>query len=225
MKLLRRLINIITQYRRKKYEKKLNRVLQVNGIEVLGRFHQAMKSINCEYWLAFGTLLGAIRDKKLISFDTDIDVGVLSNNDFDQIDITLRKFGFEKVRRIEIFTKGNSNERGFELTYTQNGVLIDIFVFDQVFGTNHIYTHTCLWNNTHFRYLSTVLRVTVPFEGTTMYTFQNILVCIPKNYKEYLQSYYGMNYDTPDPHWEPTMSNSVEVVLDAIGILDEYKEA
>lgn len=56
-----------------------------------------------------------------------------------------------------------------------------------------------------------------------MYTFQNILVCIPKNYKEYLQSYYGVNYETPDPHWEPTMSNSVEVVLDAIGILDEYK--
>lgn len=223
MKLLRKLINIVSQYRRREYEKKLTKTLQLNGIEVLGKFHQAMTAINCEYWLAFGTLLGAIRDKKLISFDTDIDVGVLSNSDFEKIDIAMQKYGFEKVRKIEIFTKGNCNERGFELTYTQKGVLIDIFVFDKIFGTNQIYTHTCLWDNTHFRYLSTVLRATMPFEGTVMYTFQNIVVCIPKNYKEYLQSYYGVNYETPDPYWEPTMSDSVEVVSDAIGVLDEYK--
>ena len=224
IKLLRDIWHFVNRLRRNKYEKLLNRTLHSNGVKVLDNFHNAMLAIDCKYWLVFGSLLGAVRDKGFISNDTDIDVGVLIDNDFDKMDEALHKYGFSKVRKIEIYTTGSCQERGFELTYTQNNVLIDIFVFDKIADPNVIYTHTCLWDNAHFRYLSTVFRVVTSFNGVILYNFQGIQVYIPENYREVLQSYYGSNYEIPDPNWKPTMSPSVEVVKNAIGILDAYIE-
>lgn len=40
------------------------------------------------------------------------------------------------MRKIELYTTGNCQERGFELTFIQDNILIDIFVFDKIPGTN-----------------------------------------------------------------------------------------
>lgn len=223
---MRKLLNILRsrlrRYQQKKYEKSLTESLSVNGINIFERFHLAMESVQCDYWLAFGTLLGAIRDNNFISYDTDIDVGVSIDTDFDKVESALRQFGFKKMRKIELYTTGNCQERGFELTFIQDNILIDIFVFDKIPGTNRIYTHTCLWDNDHFQYLSTVLRVITPFTGISKYNFLGIDVNVPSNYDEYLKAYYGEEYNKPDSNWTPRMSPAVEVVKDAIGILIPY---
>ncbi len=38
--------------------------------------NQYLRSLNVEYWLAFGTLLGYYRDGRIIAWDRDIDLGV-----------------------------------------------------------------------------------------------------------------------------------------------------
>ena len=52
------------------------------------------------YWICHGTLLGIIRDKKLIPWDHDIDIGILENeNDRKIIPIILKKEGFKEIKK------------------------------------------------------------------------------------------------------------------------------
>ena len=52
------------------------------------------------YWICQGTLLGIIRDKKLIPWDHDIDIGILENeNDRKIIPIILKKEGFKEIKK------------------------------------------------------------------------------------------------------------------------------
>ena len=43
----------------------------------LGKVKGILDNANVEYWLELGTLLGAVRDHKFISYDSDIDIGML----------------------------------------------------------------------------------------------------------------------------------------------------
>jgi len=48
------------------------------AIEILRRIKEVFDKYDIEYWLDYGTLLGAVRDGKFISWDTDIDLGTWS---------------------------------------------------------------------------------------------------------------------------------------------------
>ena len=52
-----------------------------------------------DYWLEAGTALGVYRDKKILPWDHDIDIGVWYNsfNDFSDIETYFNKSGFKLV--------------------------------------------------------------------------------------------------------------------------------
>lgn len=65
-------------------------------------FKLALKILNnnkIDYWLCFGTLLGIIRDKKLIEWDHDIDIGVFDNKKIKNLIVKLfLKNGFKRKK-------------------------------------------------------------------------------------------------------------------------------
>ena len=59
-----------------------------------------LKEHKINYWICHGTLLGIIRDKELIPWDLDIDIGVIENKITRMtLPIMLKKKGFKEVKK------------------------------------------------------------------------------------------------------------------------------
>lgn len=186
---------------RKKYAKSF----ETNSVEVFRHFHEGMVEAGCTYWLTFGTLLGAIREKHFIKNDNDIDVGVMDDFNNELVHKSLIRNGFKRCRNFEIYTKNGIEEKGGELTYEKQGVFIDIFIFHKDINRNaYIYTHDArppgfCTKDIHF--YSVVRRIYLPFDGLVSYKFLNTEVNIPINYTTYLSAHYGEDYMISNPNW------------------------
>lgn len=102
--------------RRRKYFKK-------NGIEVLDQFDKCLTKNKFVYTLAFGTMLGAVREKGLIKHDLDIDVALWAEDYNVNLRESLENYGFNLVHELLV----DNGRKGREETYELNGVTIDIF--------------------------------------------------------------------------------------------------
>jgi len=67
------------------------RQIQLANLELLKIFDNICKKANLEYWLNYGTLLGAVRHKGYVPWDDDIDVGMMQS-DYDKLIEALEKF-------------------------------------------------------------------------------------------------------------------------------------
>lgn len=203
----------VTNSKRRKKQKLFNQ----SSDEVIGLFFKALNESNTQFWIACGTLLGAVREKGFIKGDNDMDVGIFDDTDFDAMDSTLKKYGFTIKRRIDVYSKNGFYS--FMLTYILKGVCVDIFVFHRE-DEHHIYMcdyaeTLIIGNYTLHRY---VRKIVVPFEGLMEYDFMGHRVHIPKNYQEYLAAHYGKDFMTPNPNWGVWDSPALQVVEGAIGL-------
>ena len=80
------MINKINKY--KKIDKNLKIIINI------------LQENKIKYWVCHGTLLGIIRDKKLIPWDHDIDIGVIENKIYRKLlPIILKKNGFKEIKK------------------------------------------------------------------------------------------------------------------------------
>ncbi len=124
---------------------------------------------NIIFFLISGTLLGCIREGKLLSHDKDIDIGVWENHTTEQLSYIFRDSGYFYV------LPHHSNE--ILVVRHVNGITIDIFIHHR---TSDDYWHAggkSKWHNT-------------PFE-LMLYPFLGELYLIPKAYNLYLTENYG----------------------------------
>lgn len=191
-------------YEKKQYENAQDNVKK-QGMQLLGLLKEAFEEIGHEFWLDYGTLLGAIREKDFIGHDKDLDIGLfdISEEEKKELETILFKKGFTKYKQYEI------DGKIVEESYNFNGAHVDFFYYFQKeegkvwcyfceMGPNLTFENTAEYQiargyNDHV--------VTSRFTGLSPYEFKGETFMVPTNYKEYITDNYGETYMIVDEGW------------------------
>lgn len=193
-------------YPYKRYvNQKRNEQFHKMGLQVIKEFHQCFEENNLFYTLAFGSMLGAVREKGFIKHDLDLDVFVWADEDRSKIHKCLVEAGFKLEHSFTV----DGGKLAREDTYVKYDVSIDLFY---VYPPINKYTYTCdfkpfegtvSWLDSEKKHGGIVARrfelpivkerIKKQFEDTELY--------VPTNYDEFLRMRYGETYMIPDPSW------------------------
>ncbi len=208
--------NTLLKYNATKYSKNFKNY----NAEALESLHQAFKEVDIDYWLDFGTLLGAVRENDFIPHDLDIDIGVLgvlSNEARSNIDEVLSKHGFEK----KYFFMYENFVR--EETYAYKGISVDLFYYE--LDNKEITSYYFLPEKGKSREKTIndrggliPVEVKFPYIGLEKYTFLGIETYIPKNSIDYVVARYGKNYKEKVVDWDNMKSpKNIKVIEHGLG--------
>jgi len=203
--------------------KKQQKILKVKGKETLQKLKEVFDSLNIEWFLVYGTLLGAYRDKDFISHDVDIDIGLFFDDYSKKIEQALLQKGFVKKHMFIV----DNGEFAVEETYVYNGISIDIFYFkvenNNLIGYDFLNEQGLSWDKTIQKYGGLLVReLTFPYSGLMEYEFLGIKCKIPNEPEKHLASHYGDNFMYKDTKWNPAKVTNVRYLKDKIGQLIKY---
>lgn len=163
------------RYKAKALYQGIKRIDKQIAFENLCLFKSLCEKNNYRFFLAYGTLLGAIREKDFIEHDEDIDLGAL----FEDKDVLLsmlfelRDNGFEVIRW---------DERGL-MSIMRKGEYIDIYMYKPL-----------------SRNLYAVCGAPFPKEfidNQTIITFKGVDFYAPTDSEKNLEFFYGKEWRTP----------------------------
>ncbi len=197
---------------RQKYNKKLdeerNQACATYGVEVLKMFDDCMSENNFFYTLAYGSILGAIREHGFIKHDLDVDVYMWIEDYSPKFITALQEAGFTWLHNYSI----DDGKYGREDTFEYKGVSIDIF---WLYPPINQYPYSCLFlrQDNLSRNQRLPQRLEIPIiKERRLEQFETLQLPVPINAEEICAMRYGPNYMTPDPswHWENEKNTVVE---------------
>lgn len=205
-------VKVLLRNRRSKEENTKRDALKDDGRALIIDIENALKEMNIIFFADYGTLLGIIRDHKFISWDNDVDYGILIDEAFDwnAFENHMGKYGFKKVREFEF--KGKIREQ----TYSKEYLTVDIFghqnydkkstAYDFFRKENYIYQSRNEFHVRKAEYVKIVDTKTVEFLGITVH--------VPRNAEEYLECAYTKSWKIPDPKWsdDNNLNRNIEVL-------------
>lgn len=168
--------------------------------EVLLKAKEVLEVASIPYWIDYGTLLGAVREKGFIANDLDIDIGILTDNFSLNIENKLKEQGFSKLAEYKL--KGSPIV--IQQTYLLHNVHIDLYFYQKkehkISGYYFYFDTSFDLNMELYGGLHTV-EVVFDFIGIDFINFLGTLFPVPRNYVHYLTEHYGANYLIPDSSW------------------------
>jgi len=211
LKIYQHTIEDYQKYRRKK-------TFQKHGKEALFRIDDAFREIGIVYWLEFGTLLGAVRDRGFIEHDNDIDLACFFDDFKQEHEKIFLKYGFKKTREFLI----DNGSFGREETYTYKGVDVDIFYFHK--RDHEMYCHLFMpqegqgWRGT-FRDKGDFLvrELTYANAGFNKMDFLGRNFSIPADIEQHLSASYGKNYMIKDKNYSNSIATNVRILKNKFG--------
>lgn len=186
-------------------EKKRNKLFKENALSVLEAFDKCMTENSFEYTLAFGTMLGAVREHGFIQHDLDIDVAMWIDQHSQKLRDCLEHSGFQLKHEFSV----DDGKSGLELTYIYNDVSIDIFF---IYSPIDDYPYCCdflgMPGTAGFKHsmerfgMLRARRLQLPWKREFVRVpFMNLNLPIPVNAKEILSFRYGADYMIPNRSW------------------------
>lgn len=198
------------------------------GQECLELIKEVLDKENIEFWLDYGTLLGAMREKDFIAHDLDLDIGIFYSDNISRIEEALKKVNIKKIREFKL------EEKIVEESYEYKGMLFDIFYYfhDNEKMWAHSFTFTnCKLEKNHFddRDESTGfeggIKLVNKFRGLEPIEFKGKEYLAPKDPIGYLIENYGPNYNIPIKEWDyfEAPTNREEFQCKDIVMIEYYK--
>jgi len=178
-----------------KYRKKKQHYRN-NAVKTLVLAKESLEKAGLFFWLDFGTLLGAYREKDFIKHDMDIDIAMFAK-DIEAAKMAMLQGGFKLIRSFEVLDEPTSVEQ----TYDYNGVHIDIFFY--VVDDDWMNCRSFYWQpEDDYRFggsvKASVKKWFCPNTGFTTMLFKGYEFNVPKDTENYLAATYGSNFMKPD---------------------------
>lgn len=104
------------------------RLLQLGCGKLLGEFDALCKDNNIDYWINFGTLIGAIRHKGFIPWDDDTDLGIM-RDDLERLQEIVRS---DRRYKITVVYDHYVHCRQIRFLYNDEDIpcFLDLFIYD-----------------------------------------------------------------------------------------------
>lgn len=191
------LIKVGTRIRTRKMAKAFHKY----GLETLLQADKAMRSVDAKMFLAYGTLLGAFRDKNFIAHDFDLDVGVLNSQRPGNMEEIMKNFGFTHKRQFYVKETGRITEDQFEY----KGVQIDFFYYFEREDSVYCYLasahETKEWKEANRTDGFPCMLFPCPKTDFVEKDFLGEKLYMPEKTSEWLIKLYGDNFMIPIKNW------------------------
>ena len=192
----------------KKYQRQ--RKLHKYGKEALENIKIAFEEMQVPWFLVYGTLLGACREKKFIAHDDDIDIGLFLDDYSEKISAALERYGF--VKKYEFYVDDGKYAR--EETYLYKDLNIDIFYFKLKKGSliGHGFSNKegMSWEETYNTHQGLMVQeYSFPYEGLASIKFLESEYLVPSNFKEHLITHYGKECMSKNKNWKFQDSHNI----------------
>lgn len=187
-----------------------SKALHENGYDLIGKIDNIMNSAEIDYFADFGTLLGLIRDGKLIAHDLDMDFGVINVAKEDKQKL-YNLFASNNIRRISYFKLDDDIK---EETYSYNGLSFDIFYYEKNEDKSFCYIFCKLDG---VKYVSENEFTAGIYEykmniSTINVNIHDINMRIPNDAEKLLEMKYGANWKIPNKYWHYWYDANVTVL-------------
>lgn len=174
-------------------EGKSQRLFREKSDAVMRDVQARLEESSCSFFFAFGTLLGIIRDNKLLDRDMDIDIIVSACTE-------------EKIQKIERILEQKGYEHEYQFHVDNIGIVQDTYSLKKIrLDINYGFSdgerdRVYLLNGE-----DVVVFYYSPVDTLEKYIFHGIEINVPEEPEIFLQEIYGINWRRPDPkykYWE-----------------------
>ena len=146
---------------------------------------------NQSFFLAYGTALGAYRDKKFIGHDPDIDIGII----FTDLNVNLSDIFKNTIFKIKHKLGHINNSYEISVKHKKTKINVDIFIFyhiidDYYYAASHLHPKCYLTNEEYCKWGQHIKDFKKIKLGSNYYD-------IPSNTEEFLKDKYGEHFMTP----------------------------
>lgn len=195
--------------------------IKENGLSIINEIDNAFQHSGITFFVDFGTLLGFVREGKLLSWDYDIDFGVQLTESYtwEDLESLLNQHDFYLLKQFRY--KGTITEQ----TYHREDIYIDFF--NHFSDKNNSYYYVYFKKNNYEYDDENLLHARVTYtrkiQNNKLLEFDGGKVHVPENPEDYLEDVYGADWITPKKDWNPDSMKNIEW-LEEFGMLESFND-